>query len=686
MAGDLIERLSKIQAATDILFTNLAARPKQDSLDVKAFRESLVFVAGLVSVAGQLMDPSFPVNPQVRETVNKELELIKTADTIATSPLSGRMLDYSRFKALGKYAGNPIAARFYRSVRFLQDIKFHVESEKETLAGMILYVYGDFGGFTRYVYPGFGSFYSEVFGKEDDIDSRNYSMAFFHELSDEYFGANRAKTDPVRLVRFIKAAQENLRKLPPPRINDEALDRDEFRDWQKKTKAMRLVCPAYLPDSELICRSVEPNLPKRQFPSGLDIGVMLGSRRATELLTALETTAVAEHVQDCAKRITRDDSAIYSRFLRILEDYRAEMERNSKLQAVFQRPAWNDKTLNTLLCGWSFIRHSACLAGKDSAYWLCASVTEFAGYVEPTPQFYLALAGLLAGYEKVLCAKCEPSLKIRAMEIMDFSAQFKVSGTNSIELFIGGNNQYLDLANTLWPPSFRMTMEEERVQDLKRYAGAAERYLAGKPNTEEQNLPCFEQIVTNNNGEKVITMQSVFSSSRLDGLSDEDILKHTLPPKDNEFAEYRLLMRLCIRLASIALKETQNIPLNEEDTEFIKHYGGMLGNACFYDGNSYLHPRDDMPIAVPVYSNLELKKLLMAGIGRAKSMKIIIRDPQTGKDMVCTGGITLYHEYTSGTRLSDNEWRAELLKPAGPKPVPWMVRYLAPLETAKDRP
>ena len=64
-------------------------------------------------------------------------------------------------------------------------------------------------------------------------------------------------------------------------------------------------------------------------------------------------------------------------------------------------------------------------------------------------------------------------------------------------------------------------------------------------------------------------------------------------------------------------------------------------------------------------------------------MIIVIRDPQSGRNVVCSGGITLYHEYQSGDRLSDEEWRAAMLKPGGPQPVPWIARYLAPPEPKK---
>jgi hypothetical protein len=674
-ADDLLESLKKIQTATDELFTNLAARAKEDDVDAKAFRESLLFLSGLAATAGQLMDPSFPVKPQVRDTVDAELKLIHASEGVARSPLSGRLLDYARFKAVGKYAGDPVSIGFYRCVRFLQDIKFHVESEKETLAGMILDIYCDFGGFSRHRSTGFGSYYSDVFGKTDDLDSSDYRTALFYGRSGEFLRENLGKTDPVRLVRHVKPTQENLRKLPPPRINDEALQPEEFRDWQNRAKGLRLVCPSYLPDSELIFRSVWPSLPTRQFPSGLDIGVLLGSRRAVDLLAAAESPAVAGHVQAWAKRVTRDDGALYPSFLRLLEEYRGEMEANRNIQAVFRQPAWDDKMLNSLLCGWSLVRHTACLAGKDSVTWYCALSHDFAGYVEPVPRFYMAMADLLCCFEKTLCARGEPSLRIHAMEIADFNRKIKASGTNDIPTFVDRNSQYFDIADTLWP-GFRHLRGPDWAKDLEHYAAVAERVISGKPNTAEQNAHIGEERKAGADGVVWVTN----SMSELQGLSDEEILRRTLQRRVERFEEYRLLIHLCVKLASIALKETQNIPLSAEDTQYIKHYGGILGNVCFYGGNSYMHSRDDMPVAVPVFSNLEFHKVLMAGIGRAKCMKIVIRDPQTGKDMVCSGGITLYHEHTGGRRLSDQEWRATLLQPDGPKPAPWIERHMAPSE------
>ena len=675
LAGDLIENLRKRHGAIETLFTNLAANAHQNEPDVKAAKESLLFLAGVNSTAGRLLDSEFPVNPAVREAVETELKLVIAAEETTTSPLTGRPRDYRRFKPVGQYAGDPVSTRLYRAVRSLQDNRFHVESEKETLAGLLLSLYPSMTS-DESLNCKLNEFYGDMFGGPDDLSPLKYWSACNDAVPREMDDAYRKKPDPAVLSRMAKAAQANLRKLPSPRINDEALSPANVEGWQTNSKSLRLISPAYLPESDLMARSTWPTLPNRVFPSGLDVGILLGSQHAFDLLTATESKAVAECVVNAAKDVARDDSSLYPCFLRMLGNYRAEMDRNSRLQPVFRNAAWEDKTLNSLLCGWSLIRHSACLAGKEDVMYFGEVMSYFAGYVEPAPQFYLALAELLLHFEAILCAS-ETPIRARAAEIVFFSDELKTSGAKDIDSFVAQRPEYANLGKAIQSGPFHFFDVDSSKYDINDCADVARRVLSGNPNSAGQNARLVKEL-----GAKRKRVNPNLAWL-LETESDEDIIRETLIGEDTSFPEYHALVRVCLRLASIALKEVENVPLDEADKDFIKNYGEQLGFICFYDEASMDHPHDTMPVVVSVFSELQSRKNLLCGIGRAKCMKIVIRDPQTGKDMVCSGGITLYHEMLSGARMSDEEWRAALLKPDGPKPAPWIARYMAPVETRK---
>ena len=673
--AELLEDLAKMQAVIGALSTNAAVQSQQGEPDGKLFNEALHYLSGSVSIAGRLLDPAFPAGVEVREAVDKEMALVLASDAVATSPISGRTVDYSRFRAVGPYGGDAVSARFFRSVRYLQDTRLHVKSDRETLAGMILAIYVP-SMFKESC--GIDRLYWRVFGVPDDIDPYSYHSAIFTNRPEEFCGTNRDTTDPVRLVRYLKTAQRSLRKLPLPRIGSEVLRPEELLDWQERSQALCLITSAYLPDSELLFRGAWQSLPGRR-PTGLDVGVMLGSRRASELLAIHESANVAARVHDDSLRVTRDGTALYARYLQVLQDYREELEASRVLQPIFQRPAWDDKTLNTLLCGWALVRHSACLAGKDDADYFGLFGHPFAGYVEPVPRFYLALADLLCGFENDLCAheamSMEPRatvLKLRAMEIVAFAEQMRGCGTNHAQAFLQRGGRHSQMAASLWHADLP-EWEDWMGDSLQQYAAVAQRSLAGRGHTAEQNRA------------SAAPHNATWEWPNLER-SDEEILSETVDSaEDKSFVEYRLLINLCVRLTVIASKETRNQPLNEEDAEYIRNYGETLGNVCFYAGNSGHESRDDMPVVAPVAASVEPREVLMAGIGRAKCMKVVIRDPQTGTNVVCSGGITLYHEYLGRNRLTDEEWRKALKTPDGPQPVPWVARYVAPSEASRTK-
>lgn len=675
---DLHGCLERLHESVQEIRRQLDAGPATGGDDARRCEEAYAFLAGFCGTAGRLLDPAFPVDARLADTVSREVALIEGAAGEVESPLTRGLRDYSSFAAKRKEGGRKSGQRYYRCIEFIKTTGFRAESEREVLAVTLLALYGDVHLFT----PRLGEFWSTVFGRSDDLGF--WDPAFWRALTaavpELYWrgpgalsGPYPARADDLR--RFSAAVQAALRTARAPRINDGDLSVGEFRDWARVTKSVRLLGAVYLPDAELLFRTAEPHLEGRELPSALDVGVMLGSERARRLIGCAEPASVGRHVEEWAGRVDVTGESLYCRFLGILRGYLEEGRRNSGLQHTFGMPGWGDKTLNTALCGWALARHAAIIAGKDVKEWRCCSEKDLIGYAEPVPEFYLAMAGLLCAFEPVLCAREKPSLRQRAAEILDMWEAIDAAGLDDVEEFLRARPEYFELARDVL--GFDAHSAYGSKADIRRYAEAARRFLEGRPRTAEENAKAEQEETSSVDAEgKRVGWIRLGRGGSLWRFSDEEALGKTVDRSEWSFEEYRLLIRICTRLAAISLKEIQKTPLDREEQIFLAYYGEHLGNACFYGGNSWIHPFDDMPVTVEVCRNPLRRKRLYCGIGRARCMKVLIQDPWTGKDVLCSGGVALFHEHAMEEPMDDVAWRGALGQPGGPTPAGWIAGHV----------
>jgi Protein of unknown function (DUF3160) len=124
------------------------------------------------------------------------------------------------------------------------------------------------------------------------------------------------------------------------------------------------------------------------------------------------------------------------------------------------------------------------------------------------------------------------------------------------------------------------------------------------------------------------------------------------------------------RLERLAHKQLRQVSFSAEEESFLRDYGERLANIMFYEGHSYLHPRDDTPRIVDVYSNAKLGKHLLAGTGRPRTIWVLY--PMKGKEILCRGAVLPYYEFTSTQRLTDTEWKTLLDSPHRPEFPTWI--------------
>ncbi len=124
---------------------------------------------------------------------------------------------------------------------------------------------------------------------------------------------------------------------------------------------------------------------------------------------------------------------------------------------------------------------------------------------------------------------------------------------------------------------------------------------------------------------------------------------------------------ICTMLADMSEKQLAGEALTDRQKRLIVRYGKICGRLCFYEGNSYKSPRDDLPIVVDVFTELSQGSCLELAIGRAA--EIHVRMPSGEGTIPCIGGVYTTYEFEQPTskRLTDEAWRAQMR--GGPMPL-----------------
>lgn len=291
------------------------------------------------------------------------------------------------------------------------------------------------------------------------------------------------------------------------------------------------------------------------------------------------------------------------------------------------------------------MQHSASLAGKKTVVYPNGGSSGVVGGVEPVPRFYLDLAELLCDFENLLWASPKPSVRQRARQILHFLSRLQ--------------QEYIKAG----PRRDRSVIRRELIDRNPHFADVSEAIFGSwgyKPAaTPEEFEKAARRIVEGKPGE-----------------GDEHKISATI--RTRTVPEYKELIKLCIQLARIVQKQLDGVELDSKEKRLIRLYGSVLGHLHFYKVEAWHHPRDDMPVVSDVFTDGLEGKVLLSGIGRARCMKIVIKDPASGKFVLCNAGIALYHEHVSSAPMSDEEWREILKKKDGPKPAPWLEKYTAP--------
>lgn len=123
-------------------------------------------------------------------------------------------------------------------------------------------------------------------------------------------------------------------------------------------------------------------------------------------------------------------------------------------------------------------------------------------------------------------------------------------------------------------------------------------------------------------------------------------------------AHLQRLEALAQRLAAIAERQLQTLPLVEADLEFLRGIGPAVAWLHGYRGNSWLHPNDDHPRLATIGRWPDGSRTLQAGVARPEPLYVILE--ADGRPQLHVGAVLSYREcFAPGVR-TDAGWRADV--------------------------
>lgn len=351
-------RAQQLGPALRILWDGLpkAEFELQKELVTQALRRArLTLLTAMVILDAPPKDPA----QDLLKIATEEAERIRKAEGLSKPEWLGPpdpgfgAIDYALFKPTGFYGRSEELQRYFRAVRWLQQIPFRVEHDVELVAAIAL-----IGAFDNNEAPGVISGYPSLLGH----------------------GVDRAI-----------AAGVSMWSTPL-----DSTDLGQIRDSIEEP-SFRILPEAALPDSWLLKSLSDARGGK--LPTGLDLCTALGSSWARKRWSRVEERGKETGIlEEGAERLSARGS-LFGEYLYCLKALLDEPEADAP--AFMAGEPWRIKSCNTALAGWAQLRHTWVLQAKPVAFYLGIAETE-PGFVEPDPEFFARLRRLIENSEKLL--------------------------------------------------------------------------------------------------------------------------------------------------------------------------------------------------------------------------------------------------------------------------------------------
>ncbi len=418
----------------------------------------------------------------------------------------------------------------------------------------------------------------------------------------------------------------------------------DFRSWITGRKNFHILGSIELPEWSVSQTLLEKN--QAEWLPEL-VGASVGNSIAESALPR-ELAALAGKVP-----WTQGAQVFPVEALRILNQ--APDPRSPKL---FQSDSWRRKQLNATLGSWTEYRHAMALAAKENVHWL-GETADSPGFVEPYPRFFSEMAkqaSLVAKAREKPLVNRGSGMKIvlwldECIKGIDFSGKSEVLHGS---LFNRGSGigklvEQHALINQVFPAR----TDDEKV--------VGEHFI--REGKELFELACRIRDFT----------RSYWEENRDSMARADEWMKFWKDPSVERLSGFADLSESLARLAE---KQIAGEAWSEADKKVLTGYGAKLGKLMFYEGNSYLSPKDDAPRIVS-YSTLGSEastRIFHAAVGRPRLLFIRYPDP-AGRPVLCQGAVYSFRKFEAQETPQTREWKDTENKRAWPD---WTRPIVAP--------
>jgi hypothetical protein len=580
-----------------------------------------------------------------RQTLGPEakhaVDGLRTGSLPVAVPI-GFELSPLQFRAQSFYTQSPTLSDYFAARQWYASVVFRLVNPKETQSAITLaaLVKGDAELFA--LWQQLSEPFDAFLAPAEDGTILEYTVAATSVL-----GTN-LQTTLISGAQLAEIQKKLDGQLPLPQVSDQLLSPAQYAEFAKQTRGFRLLPPRRLPDAVCFHNTVDPKIPGRMYPSGLDFLAASPVLRSPAAVRAVQNQfgkSVGDLLlkADCGPM----PDSLHGEAMQLLATLQKPLPATAP--APLRTEAWSDLQLWTQLGAWAEQRHTWALHTKLSVEYM-GMISPPTGMVAPYPEFFAGLAKLTrqtaAAFDKAgLEQRFEA--KIVAKDLLDAFNLSKELSRQWDEKVLEKNSDKLEQFS-----AFQQRYYEKHRSELEKPGSRAAMQKL------ENNL---EEIVRRlatsgpTNAEDTETLQMFYGG------------RQNIARIINDYAP------VCDRLADLAEKSLTGQPLTEDDAKWIENYGVTLAGFHFYHGNSYEVPRDDFPMVTRVFSSPLTSSMLYAGLARPQALYVIVPNGKTLQ--LYRGAVMTYREFVRPDEalLDDDSWR-ELIAKGQTPPAPAFTR------------
>jgi len=584
-----------------------------------------------------------------QQTLAPEAKRIVDALRNGTMPVAvpiGFELAPVQFRAQSFYTQSPQLSAYFTARQWYANVVFRLSNPRETKLAMSLtaMINGDAKLLT--LWQQLSEPFDKLLALAEDGTVPEYAAVMKSILGAQ--GQHVPITDE-QLAGVQKRLEE---QMPLTKVSDQLLTPEQYAEFSRQTRGFRLLPPRRLPDAVCFHNTVDPKIPGRMYPSGLDFlaaSPVLRSPAATRAVQSEFGKSVGELIlnADCGPL----PNSLHGEAMRLLATLQKPLP--ASVPAPLRTEAWSDLQLWTQLGAWAEQRHTWALHSKMSAMVL-GIINPPTGMVAPYPEFFASLAKLTRRTAEV----CDQSGLGQSFEIKSVAAELLES---------------LSLSEQLSRSRDENDMEKNsgKLEQLGQfYQGYYQKHRADLESDHSRDV--YKKLETD--------LTSMAQRCAANGTTNETDIKTLRSFFECRQSISRLLndyAPVCDRLEALAKKSLTGETLTDDDAKWIENYGVTLAGFSFYYGNSYEVPRDDFPLVTRVFSSPIASSMLYAGLARPKALYLIL--PRGKQLQLYRGAVMTYREFVrpNDQLLDDESWRELIAKGKTPPAPPFTSSFYA---------